>query len=72
MADPMLVLRLEAGELYDLQEALDVYEDERLDSYRTWPKRGCRFEAALALRDFLRVRRLFRTIGKRAVREAKG
>lgn len=67
----MLVLRLTSGELYDLQEALDVYEDERFDSYRMWLKHWSRFEAALALRDFLRVRRLFRTIGKRAVREAK-
>jgi hypothetical protein len=67
----MRVLRLTAGELYDLQEALDVYEDERLDSYRKWLKIGSRFEAALALRDFLRVRRLFRTIGRRAVREAE-
>lgn len=72
MGDPILVLRLTAGELYDLQEALDVYEDERLDSYRMWLKHRCRFEAALALRDYLRVRRLFRTIGKRAVLEAKG
>lgn len=72
MSDPMLVLRLTAGELPDLGEALDVNEDERLDSYRVWLKRGCRFEVTLALRDFLRVRRLLRTIGKRAVREAKG
>ena len=71
MGDPRLVLRLTAGELYDLQEALDVYEDERFDSYLMWRKRGPRFEAALALRDYLRVRCLFRTIGKRAVREAK-
>lgn len=67
----MLVLRLTGGELYDLQEALDVYEDERFDSYRMWLKRGSRFEAALALRDFRRVRRLFRTIGRRAVREVE-
>lgn len=66
----MRSLRLTAGELYDLEEALDVYYDERLDSYRMWLKRGSRFEAALALRDFLRVRRLLRTIGKRTVREA--
>lgn len=72
MGDPTLVLHLTAGELYDLQEALDVYEDERLDPYRMWLKRGSRFEAALALRDYLRVRRLLRTIGKRAVWEAKG
>lgn len=71
MGDPMLVLRLTAGELYDLEEALDVYEEERLDSYRKWLKIGSRGEAAFALRDFLRVRRLFRTIGRRAVREAE-
>ena len=71
MGDPMLVLRLTAGELYDLEEALDVYEEERLDSYRKWLKIGSRVEAAFALRDFLRVRRLFRTIGRRAVREAE-
>ncbi|MBK9374016.1 MAG: hypothetical protein IPN03_09880 [Holophagales bacterium] len=68
----MLVLRLTAGELYDPEEALDVFCDERLDSYRKWLKVGSRFEAALALRDFLRVRRLFRTIGRRAVREVEG
>lgn len=50
----MLVLRLTAGELYDLEEALDVYEEERLDSYRKWLKIGSRGEAAFALRDFLR------------------
>ncbi len=66
----MRVLRLTAGELYDLEEALDVYCDERLDSYRKWLKIGSRGEAAFALRDFRRVRRLFRTIENRAVREA--
>jgi len=69
VADATLVLRLTAGELYDLQAALDFYEDERFDSYRTWLKRGCRFEAALALRDFPRMRRLFRAIWRRAVPE---
>lgn len=68
----MLVLRLTAGELYDPEEALDVCCDERFDSYWKWLKVGSRFEAALALRDFLRVRRLFRTIGRRALREAEG
>lgn len=72
MGDPMRVLRLTAGELYDLEEALDVYGEERLESYRKWLKLGSRYEAALALRDFLRVRRLFRTIGRRAVREVEG
>ena len=70
MGDPMLVLRLTADELYDLQEALDVYADERLESYRKWLKLGSRGEAVFALKDFRRVRRLFRTIEKRAVREA--
>ena len=69
VSDPMLVLRLTAGELEDLEEALDGYAEERFDSYRMWLKGGSRSEAALALRDFRRVRRLFRTIGKRAVRE---
>lgn len=70
MAEQILVLRLTADERYDLQEGLDVYGDERLDSYRKWLKIGSRDEAAFALKDFRRVRRLFRTIEKRAVREA--
>lgn len=61
----------EVLELYDLEEALDVYCDERLDSYRKWLKIGSRSEAALALRDFRRIRRLFRTIGMRASGEAE-
>lgn len=69
MAEEILVLRLTPDELYDLQEALDVYEDERLESYRTWLKDGSRGEAAFASRDFQRVRCLFRSIEKRAVRE---
>ena len=36
MSEQILVLRLTADELYDLQEALDVYADERLESYRKW------------------------------------
>lgn len=72
MGDPMLALRLTAGELYDVREALDVCEAERIDSNRMWLKRGCRFEEALALRDFLRDRRLLRTMGRRAKREAEG
>jgi soluble cytochrome b562 len=70
MAEQMLVRRLTAGELHDLQEGLDVYAEERLDSYRKWLKLGSRGEAVFALKDFRRVRRLFRTIEKRAAREA--
>lgn len=69
MADAALVLRLTPGELYDLQEGLDVYGEERLASYRTWLKLGSRYEAALALRDYRRVGRLFREIERRAVAE---
>lgn len=72
MGVPMLILRLTVGEFHDLLEGLDVCEDERFDSYRTRLKRGCGFEEALSLRDSVRVRRPFRTIGKRAVREAEG
>lgn len=69
MADPALVLRLTPGELYDLQEGLDAYGEERLESYRTWLKLGSRYEAAFALRDYRSVGRLFREIEKRAVAE---
>jgi hypothetical protein len=72
MAEPVLVLRLTPDELHDLAEALDVYADERLESYRTWLKLGSRAEAVFALRDLRRLRRLFRTIEKRAVQEAAG
>jgi hypothetical protein len=71
MAEQILVLRLTADELYDLQEALDVYADERLESYRKWLKLGSRDEAVFALKDYRRVRRLFRTIERRAVREGE-
>lgn len=71
MAEPVLVLRLAAGELRDLEEALDVYADERFESYREWRKLGSRDEAAFALRDSRRVRRLFRTIAWRAAPEAE-
>lgn len=69
MADATLVLRLTPGELNDLQEGLDVYGEERLESYRTWLKLGSRYEAALALSGYRRVGRLFREIEKRAVAE---
>ena len=69
MAEPVLVLRLTADELYDMQEGLDVYADERLESYRKWLNLGSRGEAVFALKDYRRVRRLFRTIEKQAVRE---
>jgi hypothetical protein len=72
VAEPVLVLRLTPDELYDLAEAFDVYADERLESYRRWLKLGSRGEAAFALRDFRRVRRMFQTIEKRAVQEAPG
>ncbi len=65
MAEDALVLRVSRGELEDLEEGLDVYMDERLESYRRWMKLGSRYEAALALRDHRRVARLFRTIGRR-------
>lgn len=71
MDEQTRVLHLTSGELYDLEEALDVYADERLDSYRKWLRIGSRGEAAFALRDFRRVRHLFRTIGRRAVREVE-